>query len=55
MRIAFVGVAHHHYPLYLQPVLDAGDHTVVGIADPTPGVARDEPPVSRLRSRSPVA
>src|SRR5579884_1429527 len=40
MRIAFVGVGHHHTPFYLEPVRAMPEHTVVGVSDPEPEVAR---------------
>ncbi len=39
MRVAFTGVSHWHLPLYLDPVLDLPDATVVGVADPDASVA----------------
>jgi predicted dehydrogenase len=42
MRVAFVGVGHHHYPLYREPVLASPEHKIVGLSDRNPEVARLE-------------
>lgn len=47
MRIAFVGVGHWHTPLYLEPLLQLPDASVVGVSDEV--FAKAEAHAGRLR------
>jgi predicted dehydrogenase len=41
MRIAAIGVSHWHTRLYLNPVLEMADATIVGVSDPDSGPASE--------------